>query len=219
MRYRLVMLEGSACHSWPQLPSHQYFTIREPAITDVGDRLFLLGCHNSAISGCVVARSLNPELANIPLQILHPFGLSLLVRVLSEITSCHSWPHLPSHHTDLEDEKETSCGLSGIFLFGCQSSAIKGRCDARSLNPIRTLRPIQKGHGELSGFLQRSAGLASKSWPREHCHQYLVLRKAGTEDGSNGPFLSGCQSFAIFGACSVIDANYRPNSQRYRMEI
>ena len=92
------------------------------------------------MSGCVVAKSLNP-LSNVyPLQYGH-----LLPPARVEIRVYHSFPQsLHFHQALLFAKAVTIVGSNGRFLSD-HSAAISGYCEARSLNPARTLLCEQYG--------------------------------------------------------------------------
>ena len=113
------------------------------------------------MSGCVVAKSLNP-LSNVyPLQYGH-----LLPPERVEIRVYHSFPQsLHFHQALLFAKAVTIVGSNGRFLSD-HSAAISGYCEARSLNPARTL--LCEQYGQPVPFTVLLLTLASHSCPCLH---------------------------------------------------
>lgn len=146
-------------------PSGQTHFARNDDPTVTSSEFFLLdGCHMAASSGRLDARSLKPFKTRMPAQNGHP-----LPRVRERTGASHSCPHCPRHRAGYDDPAET---VSALRL-STHSFTRCGCVDARSLNPLRTRCPEQKGHPPLFLVLETTA--ASHSCPQSPVHQTFLL--------------------------------------------
>lgn len=106
---------------------------------------------------------------------------------------CHSWPLSHNHQTFFLEPAVTWKGAKYPFLVGCHWRARSWSAEAKSLKPIRTRLPAQKG--QPTPFV-RFATVACHAWPSSQRHQARLPECMVTPSGNKPRFLSGCHCAA-----------------------